>query len=213
MHPGSPAFAALTPVQHFKGRKYTFCSDSELCSNVRYPLQIVNVTELQLPQVDVRVGLDGAVNFLDKSPQALRQLKDLASQVGYRDPFHPCLSGLTLSGLESDFFPSRLRFRLVVTCWRVLKKGFVFVCHSCFSSSLREPALISCAEELRTGRAMFGRLHSIRFVGFCIDLACGFCARSWRFKRTNADRRGEGFARLLPEAYTDPQSHIDACSD
>jgi hypothetical protein len=68
-----------------------FCCDFELRSNVRYPLQIVNVTELQLPQVDVRVGLDGAVDFLDKSPQALRQLKDLASQVGYRDPGHSYL--------------------------------------------------------------------------------------------------------------------------
>jgi len=52
-------------------------------------LQIVNMTEQELKRVDVRVGLIGALRFMDGSPQGVRQLHHLHSQVG---PVHTLLS-------------------------------------------------------------------------------------------------------------------------
>lgn len=45
-------------------------------------LQILNLTELELNRVDVRVGLSGALYYMDGSSQAVRQLRSLGSQVG-----------------------------------------------------------------------------------------------------------------------------------
>ncbi|KAL0692897.1 hypothetical protein Bca4012_060077 [Brassica carinata] len=42
--------------------------------------QIINLTELELNRVDIRVGLSGALYFMDGSPQAVRQLRNLVSQ-------------------------------------------------------------------------------------------------------------------------------------
>lgn len=39
------------------------------------------MTELELNRVDIRVGLSGALYFMDGSPQAVRQLRNLVSQV------------------------------------------------------------------------------------------------------------------------------------
>ncbi|CAN6855924.1 unnamed protein product [Brassica oleracea] len=47
-------------------------------------LKIINLTELELNRVDIRVGLSGALYFMDGSPQAVRQLRNLVSQ----DPVH-----------------------------------------------------------------------------------------------------------------------------
>nr|XP_010930802.1 protein TPLATE isoform X1 [Elaeis guineensis] len=47
-------------------------------------LKILNLTELELNRVDIRVGLSGALYFMDASPQAVRQLRSLVSQ----DPVH-----------------------------------------------------------------------------------------------------------------------------
>lgn len=44
-------------------------------------MQILNLTELELNRVDIRVGLFGALYFMDGSPQAVRQLRNLVSQV------------------------------------------------------------------------------------------------------------------------------------
>lgn len=44
-------------------------------------LQVLNLTELELNRVDIRVGLSGALYFMDGSPQAIRQLRNLVSQV------------------------------------------------------------------------------------------------------------------------------------
>lgn len=44
-------------------------------------LQVLNLTEMELNRVDIRVGLSGASYFMDGSPQAVRQLRDLNSQV------------------------------------------------------------------------------------------------------------------------------------
>lgn len=44
-------------------------------------LQVLNLTELELNRVDIRVGLSGALYFMDGSPQAVRQLRNLVSQV------------------------------------------------------------------------------------------------------------------------------------
>ena len=49
------------------------------------PLQILNMTEQDLKRVDVRVGLIGALRFMDGSPQGVRQLQQLHSQVGLVD--------------------------------------------------------------------------------------------------------------------------------
>ncbi|KAK6928487.1 hypothetical protein RJ641_007078 [Dillenia turbinata] len=43
-------------------------------------LKVLNLTELELNRVDVRVGLTGALYFMDGSPQAVRQLHSLVSQ-------------------------------------------------------------------------------------------------------------------------------------
>lgn len=44
-------------------------------------LQVLNLTELELNRVDIRVGLSGALYYMDGSPQAVRQLRSLVSQV------------------------------------------------------------------------------------------------------------------------------------
>lgn len=44
-------------------------------------LQVLNLTELELSRVDIRVGVSGALFFMDGSPQAVRQLRNLGSQV------------------------------------------------------------------------------------------------------------------------------------
>ncbi|CAN6464204.1 unnamed protein product [Victoria cruziana] len=43
-------------------------------------LKVLNLTELELNRVDIRVGLSGALHFMDGSPQAVRQLHHLVSQ-------------------------------------------------------------------------------------------------------------------------------------
>ncbi|KAI9099590.1 hypothetical protein K1719_024595 [Acacia pycnantha] len=43
-------------------------------------LKILNLTELELDRVDVRVGLTGALYYMDGSSQAVRQLRNLVSQ-------------------------------------------------------------------------------------------------------------------------------------
>ncbi|KAL3683893.1 hypothetical protein R1sor_001915 [Riccia sorocarpa] len=44
-------------------------------------LKVINMIEQELKRVDVRVGLVGALNFMDGQPQAVRQLPNLISQV------------------------------------------------------------------------------------------------------------------------------------
>ncbi|KAI3885104.1 hypothetical protein MKW98_002496 [Papaver atlanticum] len=43
-------------------------------------LKVLNLTELELSRVDIRVGVSGALFFMDGSPQAVRQLRNLGSQ-------------------------------------------------------------------------------------------------------------------------------------
>lgn len=43
-------------------------------------LKVLNLTELELNRVDIRVGLSGALYYMDGSPQAVRQLRNLVSQ-------------------------------------------------------------------------------------------------------------------------------------
>ncbi|XP_043705960.1 protein TPLATE-like isoform X2 [Telopea speciosissima] len=43
-------------------------------------LKVLNLTELVLNRVDIRVGLSGALYFMDGSPLAVRQLRNLVSQ-------------------------------------------------------------------------------------------------------------------------------------
>lgn len=43
-------------------------------------LKVLNLTEIALNRVDIRVGLSGGLYFMDGSPQAVRQLRDLNSQ-------------------------------------------------------------------------------------------------------------------------------------
>lgn len=43
--------------------------------------QVINLTENEINRVDIRVGLTGALYFMDGSPQAVRQLRNLVSQV------------------------------------------------------------------------------------------------------------------------------------
>nr|XP_043631645.1 protein TPLATE [Erigeron canadensis] len=52
-------------------------------------LKVLNLTEMELKRVDIRVGLSGASYFMDGSPQAVRQLRDLNSQ-------EPVLCSVTL---------------------------------------------------------------------------------------------------------------------
>ncbi|CAI9758538.1 unnamed protein product [Fraxinus pennsylvanica] len=43
-------------------------------------LKVLNLTEVELNRVDIRVGLSGGLYYMDGSPQAVRQLRDLNSQ-------------------------------------------------------------------------------------------------------------------------------------
>lgn len=43
-------------------------------------LKVLNLTEIELNRVDIRVGLSGGLYFMDGSPQAVRQLRNLTSQ-------------------------------------------------------------------------------------------------------------------------------------
>ncbi|KAG5534742.1 hypothetical protein RHGRI_022756 [Rhododendron griersonianum] len=43
-------------------------------------LKVLNLTEIELKRVDIRVGLSGSLYFMNGSPQAVRQLRDLNSQ-------------------------------------------------------------------------------------------------------------------------------------
>ncbi|KAH7681023.1 Armadillo-like helical-containing protein [Dioscorea alata] len=43
-------------------------------------LKVLNLTELELNRVDIRVGLSGALYFMDGSPQAIRHLRNIVSQ-------------------------------------------------------------------------------------------------------------------------------------
>ncbi|XP_057465054.1 protein TPLATE [Actinidia eriantha] len=43
-------------------------------------LKVLNLTDIELNRVDIRVGLSGSLYFMDGSPQAMRQLRDLNSQ-------------------------------------------------------------------------------------------------------------------------------------
>lgn len=52
-------------------------------------LKVLNLTEMELNRVDIRVGLSGASYFMDGSPQAVRQLRNLNSQ-------EPVLCSVTL---------------------------------------------------------------------------------------------------------------------
>lgn len=58
-------------------------------------LKVLNLTEQELNRVDIRVGLTGALHFMDGSPQAFRQLHHLVSQ-------EPALTSVTVgvSGFE-----------------------------------------------------------------------------------------------------------------
>lgn len=52
-------------------------------------LKVLNLTEIELNRVDLRVGLSGGLYFMDGSPQAVRQLRHLNSQ-------EPVLSSVTV---------------------------------------------------------------------------------------------------------------------
>jgi len=71
-------------------------------------LQVLNLTDLELNRVDIRVGLSGALYFMDGSPQAIRQLRSLVSQVFF--PTFAVLLGFSLCGASSCFFPSVFLF-------------------------------------------------------------------------------------------------------
>eukprot|EP01018_Ginkgo_biloba_P002390 Gb_27119 [translate_table: standard] len=58
-------------------------------------LKVLNLTEQELNRVDIRVGLTGALHFMDGSPQAVRQLQHLVSQ----DPV-PCSVTVGVSRFE-----------------------------------------------------------------------------------------------------------------
>lgn len=44
-------------------------------------LQVLNLTEIEINRIDIRVGLSGGLYFMDRSQQAVRQLNYLSSQV------------------------------------------------------------------------------------------------------------------------------------
>jgi hypothetical protein len=73
-------------------------------------LQVLNLTDLELNRVDIRVGLSGALYFMDGSPQAIRQLRNLVSQVFF--PTFAVLLGFSLLPLWCIllFFPVKFFF-------------------------------------------------------------------------------------------------------
>jgi hypothetical protein len=77
-------------------------------------LQVLNLTDLELNRVDIRVGLSGALYFMDGSPQAIRQLRSLVSQVFF--PTFAVLLGFSLLPLWCIFlfFPVSFSFLLLI---------------------------------------------------------------------------------------------------
>ncbi|KAL8153256.1 hypothetical protein V2J09_011016 [Rumex salicifolius] len=73
-------------------RAYTLSGSSDPCyveayhltdprdGRITLHLKVLNLTELELNRVDIRVGLTGSLYFMDGSPQAVRQLRRLISQ-------------------------------------------------------------------------------------------------------------------------------------
>lgn len=73
-------------------RAYTLTGSSDPCyveayhlsdpndGRITLHLKVLNLTEIELNRVDIRVGLSGGLYFMDGSPQAVRQLRDLNSQ-------------------------------------------------------------------------------------------------------------------------------------
>lgn len=55
-------------------------------------LQVLNLTELELDRVDIRVGLSGGLYFMDGSTQAVRQLRNVVSQVSFCTVSNTCSS-------------------------------------------------------------------------------------------------------------------------
>lgn len=79
--------------------------------------QVLNLTELELNRVDVRVGLSGALYYMDGSSQAVRQLRGLVSQVAspLKCIFHFNLRWLfALASSQLFYHP----FVLQITCPR-----------------------------------------------------------------------------------------------
>lgn len=64
--------------------------------------QVLNLTELELDRLDVRVGLSGPLYYMDGSSQAVRQLRNLVSQVSSPPPLK---CSLFLLPLLSDGAP------------------------------------------------------------------------------------------------------------
>jgi hypothetical protein len=50
-------------------------------------MQILNLTELELNRVDIRVGLSGALYYMDGFSRTVRHLRNLVSQVTYNSFF------------------------------------------------------------------------------------------------------------------------------
>lgn len=81
-----------------------------LAADLQNSIQVLNLTDIELNRVDIRVGLTGPLVFMDGSPQAVRQLRNLNSQV-FLEP---------LAMFQSFFMLFSLKFRFNFLCFCVM---------------------------------------------------------------------------------------------
>lgn len=99
-------------------------------------VQVLNLTELELNRVDIRVGLSGSLYFMNGSPQAVRQLRNLVSQVSFSSLCHASPSFLFVYGFHCVAFSwhwimfeySHVILKLLVCINAVLKYLYVVLC-------------------------------------------------------------------------------------
>ncbi|XP_047314077.1 protein TPLATE [Impatiens glandulifera] len=90
-----------SPLLRVPPNAYTLTGSSDPCyveayhltdssdGRITLHLKVSNLTEIELNRVDIRVGLSGALYFMDGLPQAVRQLRNVNSQ-------DPVLSSVTM---------------------------------------------------------------------------------------------------------------------
>lgn len=134
--------------------------------------QILNLTELELDRVDVRVGLTGALYYMDGSSQAVRQLRNLVSQVS-PPPLLKCIVCVVLLPVSDGALfgcASVLFFLLFFSCvpspigMSVLLREFdlVTLCTwLLFDIFLRESSFLTCKYN--------GQLFSTDYFTFLFD--------------------------------------------
>ncbi|XP_051129480.1 protein TPLATE-like [Andrographis paniculata] len=74
--PSTVALSGSSDPCYVEGYHLTDANDGKITLH----LKVLNLTEIELSRADIRIGLTGGLYFMNGSPQAVRQLRDLNSQ-------------------------------------------------------------------------------------------------------------------------------------